>query len=72
MYVVEMNVYWGYSNDSLMHEYEAYTITCSTEGLATNNTVPERTIDDKFVTSIFIRIAHIYIIEKTVHIYTLL
>ncbi|VDI41961.1 Hypothetical predicted protein [Mytilus galloprovincialis] len=46
MYVVEMNVYWGYSNDSLMHEYEAYTITCSTEGLATNNTVPERTIDD--------------------------
>ncbi|XP_076101598.1 vitelline envelope sperm lysin receptor-like isoform X1 [Mytilus galloprovincialis] len=46
MYVVEMNVYWGYSNDSLMHEYEAYTITCSTEGLATNNTVPERTIID--------------------------
>lgn len=46
MYVVEMNVYWGYSNDSLMHEYEAYTITCSTEGLSTNNTVPERTIDD--------------------------
>ncbi|XP_063431217.1 vitelline envelope sperm lysin receptor-like isoform X2 [Mytilus trossulus] len=45
LYVVEMNVYWGYSNNSLMHEYEAYTITCSTEGLATNNTVPERTID---------------------------
>lgn len=46
LYVVEMNVYWGYTNDSLMHEYEAYTITCTTEGLASNSTSPERTIED--------------------------
>ncbi|CAC5420309.1 unnamed protein product [Mytilus coruscus] len=45
LYVVEIEVFWGFGNATLMEDYETYTITCTTNGDA-SQTLKEKAIDD--------------------------
>ncbi|XP_063433172.1 vitelline envelope sperm lysin receptor-like isoform X2 [Mytilus trossulus] len=45
LYVVEIEVFWGFGNATLMEDYETYTITCTTNGDALG-TLGNKKIDD--------------------------
>lgn len=47
-YSVELEVYWGFDNGTLMNEYETYTISCIAEGNKTER-MSNKAVEDDFV-----------------------
>ena len=48
VYVVKLELYWGFNNATLMEDYETYTLTCTTDGDGSQN-LAAKNIDDRYV-----------------------
>ncbi|XP_076101596.1 uncharacterized protein LOC143071275 [Mytilus galloprovincialis] len=49
LYVVEIEVFWGFGNATLMEDYETYTITCTTNGAASMDLASKKIDDNRIV-----------------------